>query len=174
MLATPVSAQDHVQGPRNASVTLVEYGDYQCPYCADAEPALAQLRERFGDDLRFVYRNFPLGELHPYAWAAADLAEAAAGAGRFWEMHDWLYAEQDAWVPLGAEGLAEGASAVGLDAFALAEAVQDPAIGQRVETDIESGRRSGVRGTPSFYVNGEPVDGGVDALAERIASALRH
>jgi protein-disulfide isomerase len=174
MLATPVSAQDHVQGSRNASVTLVEYGDYQCPYCADAEPALAQLRERFGDDLRFVYRNFPLGELHPYAWAAADLAEAAAGEGRFWEMHDWLYAEQDAWVPLGPEGLAEGASAVGLDAFALAEAVQDPAIGQRVEADIESGRRSGVRGTPSFYVNGEAVDGGVDALAERIASALRH
>lgn len=174
MLATPVSAQDHVRGPREAAVTLVEYGDYQCPYCAQAEPALAQLRERFGDELRFVYRNFPLGELHPYAWMAADLAEAAAGEGRFWEMHDWLYAEQDTWVPLGPEGLAEGASEVGLDAFALADAVQDPAIGQRVETDVDSGRRSGVRGTPSFYVNGELFEGDVASLAQRIDAALRH
>lgn len=174
MLAVPVTAQDHAQGRADAAVTLVEYGDYQCPACARAQPVVAQLQQRFGDELRFVFRNFPLTDLHPCAWMAADLAEAAGREGRFWEMHDWLYARQAQWVPRGAQGLAEGAHALGLDADALAEAVQDPAIDQRVEADVEGGMRSGVQGTPSFYVNGELHEGGYDALLLRVERALRH
>src|SRR5271155_1741729 len=95
-LTLPVSAQDHIRGPADAPVTLVEYGDYQCPYCGEANPIVEEVQRELGTNLRFVFRNFPLTEIHPHAEHAAEIAEAAATHNRFWEMHDLLYSHQDA------------------------------------------------------------------------------
>ncbi len=108
----PVGANDHVQGTANAPVTLVEYGDYECPYCGEAYPIVKALQERLGKQMRFVFRNFPLSEMHPHAEHAAEAAEAAGGQGKFWEMHDLLYENQDA---LEDEDLARYAKALKLD-----------------------------------------------------------
>src|SRR5271165_3448730 len=95
-LAPPVSARDHTEGPANAPLTLVEYGDYECPYCGAAYPILKEVQARLGDALRFVFRNFPLAEMHPHALLAAEAAEAAGGQGHFWPMHDTLFEHQNA------------------------------------------------------------------------------
>ena len=120
ILTVPVSARDHMEGNAHAVVTLVEYGDFQCPACGMAYPAVKQIQRRYAGNLRFVFRHFPLSQAHPYARMAAELAEAAAVEGQFWPMHDWLYENQDDWVASGSAGLEAGVRALGLDEEALA------------------------------------------------------
>ncbi|HTH68618.1 MAG TPA: DsbA family protein [Rhodanobacter sp.] len=172
ILAVPVSAQDHVQGNAHAVVTLVEYGDFQCPACGSAYPLVKQIQHRYAGNLRFVFRHFPLGQAHPYAQLAAELAEAAAVEGRFWAMHDWLYENQAAWAAQGAAGLGAGARALGLDEAAIAATLRSPDIDARIRRDFMGGVRSGVNGTPGFYVNGSLYQGDIDALVHSIGRAI--
>ena len=171
-LRVPVGAADHAQGALDAPVVLVEYGDYQCPYCGEVAPLLKQLQQRFGDDLCLVFRNFPLPEAHPEAVAAAITAEFAGRHGRFWEAHDLLYANQDL---LGEDLYLRIAQTLGLDSAELAQALSGGPEGDRVEADLEGGLRSGVNGTPCFFINGtrfEPRSGFgelVDVIAERLS-----
>jgi Protein-disulfide isomerase len=171
-LAVPVSAHDHMQGNAHAVVTLVEYGDFQCPACGMAYPQVKQLQRRYAGNLRFVFRHFPLTQAHPHAQLAAELAEAAAVEGRFWEMHDWLYEHQEEWVPYGAAGLEAGARALGMDASALAATLRKPDIATHVRRDFMGGVRSGVNGTPSFYVDGYLYEGDFDGLVHGIGRAI--
>jgi protein-disulfide isomerase len=144
-LVRPVTADDHGQGPENAPVTLVEYGDYECPYCGRAYPIVKRIQERLGNRLRFVFRNFPLAEIHPNATVAAELAEAAALQGKFWEMHDMLYEHQSALGPTNLRGYAKK---LDLDLNALDEALRGGEPSTRVRTDFMSAVRSGANGTP--------------------------
>src|SRR5271156_4603635 len=136
----PVGANDHVQGTANAPVTLVEYGDYQCPYCGEAYPIVKALQERLGKQVRFVFRNFPLTELHPHAEHAAEAAEAAGAQGKFWEMHDILNAHQDA---LDDRHLAGYGTSLGLPPTEIHKALADHAYMDRIREDFMSGVRSG-------------------------------
>ncbi|HEV7609214.1 MAG TPA: thioredoxin domain-containing protein [Steroidobacteraceae bacterium] len=168
-LKPAVGPNDHVQGRHDAPVTLVEYGDYECPYCGMAYPIVKRVQEALGDKLRFVFRNFPLTEAHPHAAAAAELAEASASQGKFWEMHDVLYEHQDA---LGPADLGRYIEELALDRAALKTALAGGAPHQRVRADFMSGVRSGVNGTPAFFINGRRFDG--DWRDEEIfARALR-
>jgi Na+:H+ antiporter, NhaA family len=151
-LSPPVgAARDHLRGAAHAPVTLVEYGDFQCPYCGEAYPVVKQLLERFGDRLRFVFRHMPLADLHPRAPAAALAAEAAGAQGRFWEMHDRLFEHQ---LELGDDDLRGHAEAIDLDVERFQSDLADAALAARVEVDLQSGARSGVPSTPRFFVNG--------------------
>jgi NhaA family Na+:H+ antiporter len=152
-LSPPVDPErDHVRGGSDAPVTLVEYGDFQCPYCGEAYPVVHELLERFGDQLRFVFRHMPLADLHPRAPFAAEAAEAAASQQRFWEMHDRLFEHQ---LELGDEELREHAEAVGVpDGERFDAELRDRVHEARVEEDYESGARSGVPSTPRFFING--------------------
>jgi Protein-disulfide isomerase len=170
-LRIPVSSNDHSQGPADAPVTLVEYGDYQCPYCGQAYLVVKQLQARFGDRLRFVFRNFPLTEAHPQAATAALVAEYAGSHGKFWQAHDALYENQQ---QLG-EGLyVEIMRSLGLDEAGLQAAFQSDALLQRIQSDLDGGLRSGVNGTPGFFINGEMynVRQSFAELADPIAAAL--
>ncbi len=158
-LKPPVGANDHVQGPAHAPATLVEYGDYECPYCGEAYPVVKALQERLGNQLRFVFRNFPLSEAHPHAEHAAEAAEAAGAQGKFWEMHDMLYENQDA---LDAEDLVRYAKALRLDVPRFVKELAEHAHAERVREDFRSGVRSGVNGTPTFFINGVRHDGPFD------------
>ena len=158
-LTVPVTAEDHAQGEANAKCTLVEYGDYQCPYCGEAYPIVKQLQERFGKDLRVVFRSFPLTEIHPHAEPAAETAEFAAAGGKFWEMHDLLYRTQE---NLGDKALAGDATKLGLSADKLDEALEAETYRPRVRADFSGGVRSGVNGTPTFFLNGQRHDGSFD------------
>ena len=173
-LAVPVSARDHTRGDARAPVTLVEYGDYQCPYCAEAYGVVRELVERYGDNLRFVFRNFPLAQIHPFALPTAEVAEGAALIDAFWPMHAWLYEHQARWVGAGANGLLSGVEALGLDGTKFQQALRDPKVVSRIQSDLESGAQSGVQGTPTFFVNGWLHEGGIDAsgLSEVIDAAL--
>jgi len=155
-LTPAVGADDHIQGPADAPVTLVEYGDYECPYCGMAYPIVKQVQRRLGGELRFIFRNFPLAEAHPHATDAAELAEAAALQGKFWEMHDMLYEHQRALAPADLERYAQKLS---LDFTALDGALRSGTPRQRVRSDFNSGVRSGVNGTPTFFINGQRFDG---------------
>jgi protein-disulfide isomerase len=159
-LTLPVSEErDHIQGRAEAAVTLVEYGDYECPYCGAAYPILKDLQARAGELLRFVFRNFPITTSHPHAERAAEAAEAAGVQGRFWEMHDTLYENQSRLEDEHLHGYAEQLGLdVGVFARELAEGVHLP----RIHEDFMSGVRSGVNGTPTFYVNGARHDGPYD------------
>ncbi len=151
-LQPPVDpARDHVRGPDDAPVTLVEYGDFQCPYCGDAYPVVQKLAERFGDSLRFVFRHMPLDDLHPRAPAAARASEAAAAQGRFWEMHDRLFEHQH---QLSDADLRDHAGAIGLDVERFERDLGDPGYAARIDADLSSGTGSGVPSTPRFFVNG--------------------
>jgi protein-disulfide isomerase len=159
-LTVPVSAgRDHIQGPPEAPVTLVEYGDYQCPYCGAAFPIIKQVQEAMGPDLRFVFRNFPIVTAHAHAETAAEAAEAAAAQGKFWEMHDVLYENQRRLEDDDLHGYAAG---LGLDLPTFDDDLAKHVYAARVHEDFMSGVRSGVNGTPTFYVNGirydEPYD----------------
>ena len=158
-LTLPVSERDHVQGSEKAPLTLVEYGDYQCPYCGAAYPVVKRIQKTFGDQLRFVFRNFPLTQSHPYAMVAAEAAEAAALQGKFWEMHDLLFEQQTFLEP---DILPSWAKKIGLDVEKFGAALQQPAIGKRIKDDRQSGIRSGVNGTPTFFINGRRYDGSPD------------
>ena len=170
-LRAPVDESDHAQGAADAPVTLVEYGDYQCPYCGAAYPIVKQLQERFGDDLRFVFRNFPLQQLHEHAMSAALMAELAATKGRFWEAHDALYENQE---QLGSELYAVIAKQLGIDARGLGAALESEKLFEKVQKDFNGGVRSGVNGTPSFFVNGTRYDGPRDfeTMAETLDRAI--
>ena len=171
-LAVPVSDSDHAKGDADAAVTLVEYGDYQCPACGMAYPFVQDILQRNGPKLRFVFRNFPLSQAHRYASMAAQVAEGAAKFGRFWQMHDWLYQHQEAWTQRGAEGIADGAQAIGLDPVQLEQALEDGGIAERVRHDFMGGVRSGVNGTPSFYLNGQMYAGGFDTLGQAVGRMM--
>jgi protein-disulfide isomerase len=158
-LSLPVGDRDHAQGPAHAPVTLVEYGDYECPSCGRADSIVKQIQQRLGDRLRFVFRNFPLAQIHPHAQQAAEAAEIAGDQGRFWEMHDYLFAHQRA---LGGSRLREYAEAVGLDVEQFAQALETHRTEGRVREDFQSGVRSGVNGTPTFFINGVRHDDSYD------------
>ena len=166
-LALPVSERDHVQGPATALVTLVEYGDYECPYCGQAHPIVKELQERLGDRLRFVFRNFPLTNAHPHAAHAAEAAEAAAAQGKFWEMHDYLYEHQRT---LDDPRLLQAAAQLGLDTARFQQEMGAHTHAARVREDFLSGVRSDVNGTPSFFVNGVRHDESYDL--ETLVAAL--
>jgi protein-disulfide isomerase len=152
VLTEPVDERrDHVAGPANAQVTLVEYGDYECPYCGEAYPIVKDIQARVGERLRFVFRNFPISTSHPHAEHAAEAAEAAGSQGRFWEMHDRLYEHQDR---LGDRDLHAHADAIGLDLDLFDKEMTEHVQAQRVHEDFLSGVRSGVNGTPTFYIDG--------------------
>jgi protein-disulfide isomerase len=155
-LTVPVSDdRDHIHGPADAPVTLVEYGDYECPYCGAAYPIIKDVQARMGNRLRFVFRNFPISTTHPHAERAAEAAEAAAVQGRFWEMHDVLYENQRR---LRDEDLRGYAESLGLDVERFVRELAEHTHADHVHEDFMSGVRSGVNGTPTFYVNGARHD----------------
>ena len=158
-LTQPVSARDHAEGPADAPLTLVEYGDYQCPYCGAAYPVVKRLQKTLGKKLRFVFRNFPLTQLHPYALIAAEAAEAAALQGKFWEMHDLLYEKQAFLEP---EIIPAWAEKIGLNVEQLGNDIRQGIPEKRIREDRQSGIHSGVNGTPTFYINGTRYDGPAD------------
>jgi protein-disulfide isomerase len=148
--------RDHIQGPADAPIKLLEYGDYECPYCGQAYPVIKEIQKRLGKRLCFAFRNFPLINSHPHAERAAMAAEAAAAQGRFWEMHDTLYENQDA---LEDKNLTRYATALGLDAKQLMSEVESSTYLSRIREDFHSGARNGVNGTPTFFINGVRYDG---------------
>jgi protein-disulfide isomerase len=171
-LILPVSVRDHIRGPASAPVTLVEYGDYECPYCGLANPIVDEIRHELGDELRFVFRNFPLSEVHPHSEHAAEIAEAASQHHKFWEMHDMLYAHQD---QLDDQRLAEYLALLGVPTSEEKLALAQHAYSDRIREDFMSGVRSGVNGTPTFFINGLRHDGSYerDELLAAIAAAAR-
>jgi len=158
-LLAPVTTRDHVEGPDDAPVTLVEYADYECPYCRRADHALKDLRRILDDQLRVVYRNFPLRTIHQHAQHAAEAAEAAAHQGNSWLMHDVLFAHQDA---LDDEHLHQYAELLGLDMDRFDRDMAEHSDAGRIEEDVRGGIRSGVWGTPTLFVNGVRYDGDLD------------
>jgi protein-disulfide isomerase len=150
-LTIPVSERDHSQGPATAAVTLVQYGDYECPYTRQSTTIVRAVQQQLGDQLRFVFRNFPLTEIHPHALHAALAAEAAAAQGKFWQMHDYIFHHQHTLEDSDLEHFAE---AVGLDMQQFARDMAERPYMSRIEEDLKSGIRSGVRGTPTFFING--------------------
>lgn len=156
-LMPPVNPMDHFRGNGRAPIELVEYGDYQCEHCGHAYWILKEVLGIMGQRLKFVYRNFPLSEAHPYAFRAALAAEAAAMQHRFWEMHDMLYEHQ---TRLGPRHLLLYAEEIGADPEAFIRDIEDEGTAEKVKGDFESGIRSGVNGTPSFFINGSKYEGG--------------
>ena len=170
-LQVPVSSTDHVQGDPHAPVTLVEYGDYQCPACGAAFPIVKAVQTHFGKELRFVFRNFPLTQIHPEAESAAETAEFAGAHGHFWDVHDALYENQE---ELGLPLYLDLAEALNLPQKALREALETRAFRAKVRSDFMGGLKSGVNGTPTFFINGKRHDGAsdFDSLAGAIAAEL--
>jgi protein-disulfide isomerase len=160
-LVITVSKSDHAQGPADAPVTLVEYGDYQCPYCGAAHPVVKAVQAAAGESLRFVFRNFPLAQAHEHAMLAAQAAEAAGAHSEdsFWKMHDRLFEHQD---ELDLASLISHAKAIGLDPGQFRRDLEAGTFLPRVKGDFRGGVRSGVNGTPTFFINGERYDGEYD------------
>lgn len=168
-LRIPVSDQDHSLGPADAAVTLVEYGDYQCPYCGEAFPVVKDLLKQYDGKIRFVFRNFPIAEIHPEAVDAAFVAEFASDHGEFWQAHDLLYENQR---ELGPELYQRICDALGLSARDLAKAAKENAYIARIKADEDGGIRSGVNGTPTFFLNGAIVEAGTSGLAQAVGAVL--
>jgi protein-disulfide isomerase len=167
-LSPPVNDADHSHGPHDATVTLVEYGDYECPHCGRAHPIVKEVQRRLGARLRFVFRNFPLAQAHPHATQAAEAAEAAATQGKFWEMHDRLFEHQMA---LDEPHLLQHAETLGLDREQFHADLAAHTYAERVRRDFVSGVRSGVNGTPTFFIDGIRYDDAWDL--ETLEEALR-
>ncbi len=168
-LVEPVDPEiDHVRGPADAQVTLVEYGDFECPHCGQAEPVIRELVQTFGHDLRFVFRHLPLSDVHEHAALAAEAAEAAGAQGRFWEMHDILYPHQDA---LTVADLREYSRQLGLDQDRFLEDLDSRRFAPRVARDVQSADLSGVAGTPTFFINGRRHYGAYDL--DSLSAAFR-
>ncbi len=167
-LHIPVTAQDHRQGNPEAGCTLVEYGDYECPYCGQAYPLVKRLQKHFGAELLFVFRNFPLSEMHPRAEHAAETAEFAAAHGLFWEMHDLLYENQE---NLDDGSLTELANQLNLPGTKLLEVLEAGTYHERIRADFHGGVRSGVNGTPTFFINGQRHDAAFSF--ERLLAAIQ-
>jgi protein-disulfide isomerase len=177
LLTPPVGPGDHSHGPSGAPIVLVEYGDYECPHCGRAYRVLQQVLQELGDDVVFVFRNFPLNEAHPHAAAAAEAAESVAfhgGEESFWAMHDLIYENQDA---LQHDDLISYAEAAGVNPVDVADDLASGGMGERVRRDIRSGVHSGVHGTPAFFVNGRRFEGDwsdTDAFTAALRNMTRH
>ena len=154
VLKLAVNSADHHQGNVNAAITLVEYGDFECPYCGRAHPLVKRLLKERGNELHFVFRNFPLRESHPHAYISAVAAEAAGKQDKFWEMHDLIFENQD---KLNEDYLLSLAEDIGLDLAQFAKDSKSKQILNKIEKDFESGIRSGVNGTPTFFLNGQSL-----------------
>jgi protein-disulfide isomerase len=176
LLRIPVGVDDHQAGPVDAPITLVEYGDFQCPWCYRAHPIVMALQARFDGKLRFVFRNFPLTELHANAQHAAEAAEsvnALSGSDAYWRMHQHLFQhQQDSGDALDDAHLIKYAEAIGGDSAQVARDLESGVHRPRVEADFMSGVRSGVNGTPTFFINGQRFDGEWTRL-EQFAAALQ-
>ncbi|MGI4720923.1 MAG: DsbA family protein [Janthinobacterium lividum] len=157
---------DHVRGKPGADITIIEYGDFQCPYCARAYPTLAELQQRYGDRIAVVYRHLPLG-MHPFAETAAEAAEAAGAQGKFWEMHDRLFEHQAQMAPAQLPLLAQELK---LDAARFDEDLATRRHRERIRAQAEEGKAAGARGTPSFFINGERYHG--DSDRESLTAAI--
>jgi len=174
-LTPAVNKNDHAEGTPDAALTFTEYGDFECPHCGAAYPVVKKLQKHFGPQLRLVFRHFPLSNAHPHAFAAAVAAEAAGRQGQFWAMHDVLFENQE---QLNDRAFYAFAKSLGLDAGRFAEDMQDPALAEKVEADFESGMRSGVNGTPTFFLGRSRYNGGYDyaslrqAIEEELAQVL--
>jgi protein-disulfide isomerase len=170
-LAVPVNAQDHSRGPKDAPITLVEYGDFECPHCGQAHYQLQELEKAIGESMQLVFREFPLTTVHPHATQAAEAAESAGAQRKFWPMHDMLFENQDA---LEAEDLLQYASAIELDVEQFARDLSQERFAPRVREHFMGGVHSGVNGTPTFFINGVRHDGGFDyqSLLEAINEYL--
>jgi protein-disulfide isomerase len=155
-LTPAINSNDHISGNSRTPLELVEYGDYECPYCGRAYPIVKDIQQRLGSDIKFVFRNFPLSKIHPHAFSAAVATEAAGMQGKFWEMHDIVFENQKT---LEAGNIFLFASMLGLDIERFKNDLQQKPLMDKVEKDFESGMRSGVNRTPTFFVNGEKYDG---------------
>ncbi len=160
--------RDHIRGPQSAPVTLVEYGDYECPYCRQAEIAIRELLDEFGDELRYVWRHLPLSDVHLNAQMAAEATEAAGAQGAFWPMHDKLLASQDDLTP---RDLKRHAEELGLDVERFWDELRRREHAERVAEDVASADTSGVAGTPSFFINGQRHQGAYDV--DTLSAAVR-
>lgn len=170
-LAVPVTAMDHAKGRPDAAIELVEYGDFECPYCGEAFEIVTRLLQTFGDNLHYVFRNFPLQNLHPNALNSAKAAEAAGLQRRYWQMHQILFENQD---ELDDENLMSFADEIGLNVNQFERAFKSPTILRRIESDVEGARQSGVESTPSFFINGRKYEGdwSYDSLSEIFNAVL--
>jgi protein-disulfide isomerase len=166
-LTLPDSERDHISGSADGSIKLLEYGDYECPFCAEAQPIVKEIQRRLGADLLFAFRHFPLTNIHPHSEHAAEAAEAAGAQGNFWGMHDILFENQAA---LEDEDLAQYAVGLGLDEKRLIREVTSSVYAPRIREDFKSGVRGGVNGTPTFFINGQRYDGARDT--EHLLGAL--
>jgi protein-disulfide isomerase len=169
-LRNPIGQHDHVQGPADAPLTLVEYGDFECPHCGYAHGLLKRLQTQFAKELRFAYRHFPLTQIHPFAESAAECSEFAGAHGRFWEMHDLLFENQE---QLGPDLYTELAEELGLPHAGLRSALGNHNFLEKIRQDFSSGVRSGVNGTPTFFINGERFDGALEELAGALQQELQ-
>src|SRR5437899_3452079 len=172
-LTLPVSSdRDHIQGRTSAPVTLIEYGDYECPYCGQAYPIIKKVQKQLGNKLCFVFRNFPLTEIHPHAEHAAEAAEAAAVQNRFWEMYDYIYEHQQA---LDDKHLEKYAEDLGLNLAKFKNEMSSHIHAGPIREDFLSGIHSGVNGTPTFYINGIRYNDSWDleTLLETLRSAIK-
>lgn len=160
-LKPPVNLNDHFQGNENAVIELVEYGDYQCPHCGQAYPIIKSIQQKLGNKLKFVFRNFPLAEIHPNATNAAIAAEAASAQNKFWEMHDIIFENQYSLTDI---SLIKYAAHISLNIEQFEADFEKEQYQNKVATDFESGIRSGVNGTPSFFINGEKYNGNWDEI----------
>ena len=171
-LTLPDPRRDHIQGPLNAPLALLEYGDYECPACGKAHPVVKAIQEELGDQVSFAFRNFPLTNIHPHAMHAAEAAEAAGAQGKFWEMHDLLFENQAA---LDDQSLLSYADYLELDLNRFINDLDSDVYGERVRHDFKAGIRAGVNGTPTFFINGDRFEGLHDyeslmaALTEHVA-----
>jgi protein-disulfide isomerase len=169
---TPIQPFDHVLGQSSARVALIEYGDFECPACAQAHTAVKIILNRFGDQVRFAFRHFPLTEVHPHAELAAEAAEAAGAQGKFWQMHDLLFTHP---LHLKPNNLRQYAADLELDLERYDYEMKDHVYLQRVQEHLASGRQAGVRSTPGFFVNGRAVDVsfGLQHLEQAIEQAAK-
>jgi protein-disulfide isomerase len=170
-LVQPVDSNDHVFGNADAPIELVEYGDYECPYCGRAYPIVKDIQRQLGSDLKFVFRNFPLSKIHPHAYLAAVATEAAGLQNKFWEMHDIIFENQET---LDTQNIFLFASSLGLDIKRFKNDVEQKRLIDKVEKDFETGIRSGVNRTPTFFINGKKFDGDwtEDELLQYLKSIL--
>jgi protein-disulfide isomerase len=160
VLTPTLGPEDHVDGPPEAPLELVMYGDFQCPYCSAAQPIVRRVRDRLGDRLRYAYRHLPLPDRHPDAQRAAEASESAAAEGRFWEMHAALYARRG---QLGLDDVLAAAVEAGVDPERVRADLESGVHAARVARDVQSALAGGVRGTPGFFANGVRVEGSFDA-----------
>jgi protein-disulfide isomerase len=171
-MSMTITSTDHTRGHDDAKITLIEYADFACPYCARAHQSLTALLPKYGKDVRLVYRHMPLNDMHPAAQPAAEASEAADADGKFWEMHDALFDSQG---DLTDEAIVAMASRIGFDADKMQDALQNGTYAQRVETDAAAGRKAGAHRTPTFFINGVQFDGDSDeaSLDRALSAALK-